>query len=112
MSGTALDHRLVREYLRELDAALPRLGAPADLAAEAGAATGSSGPRSAMSSPRMRWRLSVIIAVPAVIAAALGVVQISSDVSNNVTCGRVQHLALLDAAVVRLTQDLEDERDL
>ena len=98
MSGTVLDHWLVRGYLRELDAVLrglpaaqarelkeqisahlddalgpdagdyevaatlSRLGSPADLAAEAGAASGSSGPR--------------------------------------------------PAAVVRLTQNLEDERDL
>ena len=142
MSGTALDHRLVREYLRELDtamrgvpaaharelrqqitahledvlgpdagdqevaAALRRLGSPADLAAEAGATSGPSGPRSARSSPRMRWRLAAVIAVPTVIAAALGAVQISSDVSNDVTSGRDQHLAVLDAAVVKLTQDL------
>ncbi len=148
MSGTALDHRLVRDYLRELDAAmrgvsaaqarelreqitahledalgpyagdqevaaaLRRLGSPADLAAEAGAASGSPGPRSALSSSRMRRRLAAVIAVPAVIAAVLGAVQISSDVSNEVASGRVQHLAVLDAAVVKLTQDLEDERDL
>ena len=148
MSGTALDHRLVRDYLRELDAAmrglpaaqarelkeqitahlddalrpdagdqevaatLSRLGSPADLAAEAGAASGSSGPRFALSSPRMRWRLAAVIAVPAAIAAVLGALQISSDVSNAVASGRDQHLARLDAAVVTLTQDLEDERDL
>jgi len=148
MSGTALDHRLVRDYLRELDAAmrgvpaaqagelreqitahlqdalgpdagdqevaaaLRRLGSAADLAAEAGAAGGSSGPGSAPSGSRMRWRLAAVIAVPAVIAAALSAVQISSDVSNEVTSGRVQHLAVLDAAVVTLTQALEDERDL
>ena len=148
MSGTALDHRLVRAYLRELDAALrglpaaqarelkeqitahlqdalgpqagdqdvaatlSRPGSPAGLAAEAGAASGSSGPRSALSSPRMRWRLAAVIAVPAVIAAVLGALQISSDVSNAAASGRDQHLAQLDAAVVTLTQDLEDERDL
>ena len=148
MSGTVLDHRLVRGYLRDLDAAmrgvpaaaarelreqitahledalgpdaddqevaaaLRRLGSPADLAAEAGAASGLSGPRSALSSPRMGRRLAAVIAVPAVIAAVLGAVQVSSDVSNAVACGRVQHLAVLDAAVVKLAQDLEDERDL
>jgi len=148
MSGTALDHRLVREYLRELDtamrgvpaaqarelrqqiiahlqdalgpeagdqevaAALRRLGSPADLAAEAGAASGPPGPRSALGRSRMRWRLAAVIAVPAVIAAVLGAVQISSEMSNDVASGRVQHLAVLDAAVPRLTQDLEDERDL
>ena len=136
MSGTALDHRLVRDYLRDLDAALrglpaaqarelkeqitahlddalqpgagdhevaatlSRLGSPAGLAAEAGAASGSSGPGSALSGPRVRWRLAAVIAVPAVIAAVLGALQISSDVSNYAASGRDQHLARLDAAVV------------
>ena len=144
MSGTVLDHRLVRDYLHELDAAmrglpaaqaheleeqitahlddalqpdagdhevaatLSRLGSPADLAAEAGAASGPSGPRFTVSS----WRLAAVIAVIAVIAAVLGAVQISSDVGNAVTSGRDQHLAQLNAAVVTLTQNLEDERDL
>jgi hypothetical protein len=146
MSGTALDHRLVRDYLRELDAAmrglptaqarelreqitahlddalppyagdeevaatLSRLGSPAGLAAEA--ANGSSGPRSALSSRRVRWRLAAVIAVPTAIAAVLGVPQISGDAGSYVTSGRVQHLARLNAAVVKLTQNLEDERDL
>ena len=144
MSGTALDHRLVRDYLCELDTAmrglpvppaqarelkeqitahledalgpdaddqevaatLSRLGSPAGLAAEAGAASGSSGPRFALSS----WRLAAVIAVSMV--TALGALQISSDASNDVASGRDQHLAQLNAAVVKLTQDLEDERDL
>jgi len=144
MSGTVLDHWLVRGYLRELDAVmrglpaaqarelreqitahlddalrpdaddyevaatLSRLGSPADLAAEAGAASGSPGPRSTLSG----WRLATVIAVPMVIAAVLGGQQISSDARTAVTFGRDQHLAQLNAAVVRLTQNLEDERDL
>jgi hypothetical protein len=148
MNGTALDHRLVRDYLRELDkamrglpdtqarelkeqitahlddalqpdagdhevaATLSRLGSPADLAAEAGAASGSSGPGAALSGRRVRWRLAAIIAVPAVIAAVLGALQISGDVSSYAASGRVQHLARLDAAVINLTQKLDDERDL
>jgi nitrate/nitrite sensing protein/HAAS domain-containing protein len=144
MSRTVLDHRLVRDYLCELDAAmralpaaqaselreqiaahlhdalgpdaddhevaatLSRLGSPADLAAEAGAASGSSGPRFTPG----RWRLAVVIAVIAVIAAVFGALQIRGDASNDVTSGRDQHLAQLDAAVVKLTQALEDERDL
>jgi Nitrate and nitrite sensing/HAAS len=144
MSGTVLDHRLVRDYLRELDAAmrglptvqarelkeqitahlddalrpdagdhevaatLSRLGSPGSLAAEAGAASGSSGLRFAVSS----WRLAAAIAVTAVIAAVLGALQISSDASDYATFGRDQHLAQLDASVVKLTQALEDERDL
>lgn len=140
MSGTVLDHRLVRSYLGELDAAmrglpaaqarelkdqitaylqdalgpdagdqevaatLSELGSPAGLAAEAGAASGSSGPRFALSSSRMRWRLAAVIAVPTVIAAVLGAWQISSDASTYVASGRDQHLAQLDAAVVTLTR--------
>ena len=60
----------------------------------------------------MRWRLAAIIAVPTVIAAVLGALKISGDVSSYAASGRVQHLARLDAAVVNLTQKLEDERDL
>jgi len=148
MSGTALDHRLVRDYLRELDkamrglpdslarelkeqitahlddalqpgagdhevaATLSRLGSPADLAAEAGAASSSSGPQLALSRRRVRWRLAAIVAVPAVIAAVLGALQISGDVNSYAATGRVQHLARLDAAVVTLSHKLEDERDL
>jgi hypothetical protein len=93
---------------QEVAATLSRLGSPADLAAEAGAASGSSVLRFALS----RWRLAAVIAVPTVIAAVLGALLISSDASNDVTSGRDQHLAQLNAAVVKLTQNLEDERDL
>ena len=44
--------------------------------------------------------------------AVLGVLQISSEAGNDVTAGRVQHLARLSTAAVKLAQDLEDERDL
>jgi hypothetical protein len=144
MSGSVLDHWLVRDYLCELDAAmrglpaaqahelkeqitahladalqpdagdyevaaiLNRLGSPADLASEAGAASGSSGPRFTVSTRR----LAAVIAVIAVIVAVLGALQIRSDAGNDVTYGRDQHLAQLNAAVVTLTQALEDERDL
>ena len=133
MSGTVLDHRLVRDYLCQLDAAmrglsaaqadeleeqitahlddalrpdagdhevaatLSRLGSPASLAAEAGAASGSSGLRFTLSSLRLA-------AVIAVIAAVLGALQISSDAGNDVTFGRDQHLAQLNAAVVKLSR--------
>ncbi|HJZ01901.1 MAG TPA: nitrate- and nitrite sensing domain-containing protein, partial [Streptosporangiaceae bacterium] len=42
----------------------------------------------------------------------LGALQISGDVSSYAASGRVQHLARLDAAVISLTEKLEDERDL
>jgi hypothetical protein len=60
----------------------------------------------------VRWRLAAVIAVPTAVAAVLGALQISSDASNYVMSGRDQHLAQLNAAVVTLTQNLEDERDL
>ena len=53
-----------------------------------------------------------MIAVPTLTAAILGSLQIYGDVSNWNASGRVQHLAQLNSAVVRLTQALEDERDL
>ena len=145
MSGTALDHWLVRGYLSELDAALgglpaaqarelkeqiaahlddalgpdagdqevaaalSRLGSPADLAAEAGAASGPPGPRPARSIRRMRWRLAVVIAVPLVTAATLGALRISSEAGSYAVADRDQRLARLDVAVVTLSRDLEDE---
>jgi hypothetical protein len=45
-------------------------------------------------------------------AAVLGGLQISSVASRYVASGRDQHLARLGAAVVTLTRDMEDERDL
>lgn len=148
MGGTALEHPLVRGYLRELDAAmrglpaaqarelkeqisahlddtiwpdaddeevaatLSRLGSPADLAAEAWAASDTSGPQFRPGSWRMRWRLAAVIAVPMVAAVALCAIQISGKASNDMAASRNQHLAQLSVAVVRLSQDLEDERDL
>jgi Nitrate and nitrite sensing len=151
MSGTELDHPLVRGYLRDLDAAmrglpaaqarelreqitahlddalgpgaseqdvaatLSRLGSPADLATEAGAASGSSGPQAApagLGRGRVRWWLAVVIAIPVITAAVLGALQISNAGSRYAAAGRDQHLARLGAAVVTLTRDMEDERDL
>jgi hypothetical protein len=93
----------------EVAATLSRLGSPADLAAEARAASGSTSLRPARTS---RWRLAAVIAVPTVIAAVLGGLKISNDMSSYLAAGRLGHLAQLNAAVVTLTQDLEDERDL
>ena len=97
---------------QEVAATLSRLGSPAGLAAEAGAAGGSSGPRSAPGRGRMRWRLAAVIAIPLVTAAVLGALQVSSVASRYAASGRDQHLARLGAAVVTLTRDMEDERDL
>jgi signal transduction histidine kinase len=61
---------------------------------------------------RVRWRLAAVIAVPAAVAAAFGGVSIAGDVAAASLAGRVQHLTQLTATVVRLTQAVEDERDL
>jgi len=68
--------------------------------------------RFALANWRVRWRLAAVIAVPTAIAAILGGLQIYNDVNNLAAANRVQHLAQLNASVVRLTQALEDERDL
>ena len=84
----------------------------------AGAATarsrrqGSARSRFALTNWRVRWRLAAIIALPTLIAAALGAFLIYSDASTWVANGRIQHLAQLNASVVKLSQALEDERDL
>jgi signal transduction histidine kinase len=68
--------------------------------------------RFALANWRVRWRLAAMIAVPTLTAAFLGAFAIYGDVSGWVASGRVQHLAQLNASVVKLTQALEDERDL
>jgi signal transduction histidine kinase len=59
----------------------------------------------------VRWRLAAVIAIPTITAAILGGIQIGSDLSSSEAAGRVQHLTELNAAVITLTQDLENERD-
>ena len=77
------------------------------------ARTRRSGPsRFALANWRVRWRLAAVIALPTLIAAALGAFLIYGDVNTWVANGRVQHLAQLNASVVTLTQALENERDL
>ena len=73
---------------------------------------GSGRSRFALENWRVRWRLAAVIAVPTLIASALGAFLIYGDVNNWVAAGRIQHLAELNASVVKLTQALEDERDL
>jgi hypothetical protein len=67
--------------------------------------------RFAPSNWRVRWRLAAVIAIPTIAAAVLGAVQISNSASNYQAFGRVQTLVNLNAAVVQLSQNLEDERD-
>jgi signal transduction histidine kinase len=73
---------------------------------------GSGQSRFALANWRVRWRLAAVIAVPTLIASALGAFLIYGDVNNWIAAGQVQHLAQLNASVVKLTQALEDERDL
>jgi signal transduction histidine kinase len=73
---------------------------------------GSGQSRFALANWRVRWRLAAVIAVPTLIASALGAFLIYGDASNWIASGRIQHLAQLNASVVKLTQALEDERDL
>ena len=73
---------------------------------------GSGRSRFALANWRVRWRLTAVIAVPTLIASALGAFLIYGDVNDWVASGRVEHLAQLNASVVKLTQALEDERDL
>jgi Nitrate and nitrite sensing len=115
MSGTALDHRLVRDYLRELDKAMrglpdsqarelkEQITAHLDDALQPGAGDHE------VIATLSRLGSPADLAAEAGAASAL---QISGDVSSYAASGRVQHLARLDAAVVTLTQKLEDERDL
>jgi signal transduction histidine kinase len=67
--------------------------------------------RFSISNWRVRWRLAAVIAVPTIVAAILGGIQIGSDLSSANAAGRVQHLTQLNAAVIVLTQALENERD-
>ena len=73
---------------------------------------GSGQSRYALANWRVRYRLAAVIAVPTLIAAGLGAFLIYGDVNNWVASGRVEHLAELNASVVKLTQALENERDL
>jgi signal transduction histidine kinase len=73
---------------------------------------GSAQSRFALTNWRVRWRLTAVIAVPTLIASALGAFLIYGDANTWLASGRIQHLAQLNASVVTLSQALEDERDL
>jgi signal transduction histidine kinase len=76
------------------------------------AGPGSRRARFALANWRVRWRLTAVIAVPTLIAAFLGAFTIYGNVNTWTANGRVENLAQLNASVVKLTQALEDERDL
>src|SRR5580658_3095112 len=85
---------------------------PAARPATARSRPGSAQSRFALTNWRVRWRLTAVIAVPTLIASALGAFLIYGDANTWVASGRIQHLAQLNASVVTLSQALEDERDL
>src|ERR1700760_3235910 len=71
-----------------------------------------SGSRLALSNWRVRWRILALIVVPTLAAVILGGLRISSGVNSALADKRTQQLAQLNADVVSLTQNMEDERDL
>jgi signal transduction histidine kinase/outer membrane murein-binding lipoprotein Lpp len=60
----------------------------------------------------VRWRILALIVVPTLAAVILGGLRISSGASSALADKRTQQVALLNADVVRLAQNMEDERDL
>ena len=71
-----------------------------------------AGSRLALSNWRVRWRLLALIVVPTIAAVLLGGLRISSAASSAVAFKRVEQLAVLNSDVIRLAQNMEDERDL
>jgi signal transduction histidine kinase/outer membrane murein-binding lipoprotein Lpp len=76
------------------------------------AAAPRSGSRLALSNWRVRWRILALIVVPTLAAVILGGLRISSGATSALADKRTQQVALLNADVVRLAQNMEDERDL
>src|ERR1700760_3027233 len=87
----------------------PVAGDPADAPHPAPSRSGS---RLALSNWRVRWRILALIVVPTLAAVILGGLRISSGVNSALADKRTQQLAQLNADVVSLTQNMEDERDL
>ncbi len=87
----------------------PVAGDPADVPHPAAPRSGS---RMALSNWRVRWRILALIVVPTLAAVILGGLRISSGVNSALADKRTQQLAQLNADVVSLTQNMEDERDL
>ncbi|HEY4702630.1 MAG TPA: nitrate- and nitrite sensing domain-containing protein, partial [Streptosporangiaceae bacterium] len=90
----------------------PGAPAPGDVDEAPRAAAPRSGSRLALSNWRVRWRILALIVVPTLAAVILGGLRISSGASSALADKRTQQVALLNADVVRLAQNMEDERDL
>ena len=67
--------------------------------------------RLALSNWRVRWRLLALIIVPTIAAVILGGLRISSAASSAVAFKRTENLAVLNSSIIRLAQNMEDERD-
>jgi signal transduction histidine kinase/outer membrane murein-binding lipoprotein Lpp len=76
------------------------------------AAAPRSGSRLALSNWRVRWRILALIVVPTLAAVILGGLRISSAATSALADKRTENVAQLNADVVRLAQNMEDERDL
>jgi signal transduction histidine kinase/outer membrane murein-binding lipoprotein Lpp len=90
----------------------PGAPAPGEVDEAPRAAAPRSGSRLALSNWRVRWRILALIVVPTLAAVILGGLRISSGASSALADKRTQQVALLNADVVRLAQNMEDERDL
>src|SRR6201996_1895133 len=87
----------------------PAVGDPAEAPHPAAPRSGS---RLALSNWRVRWRILALIVVPTLAAVILGGLRISSAASSALADKRTENVAQLNADVVRLAQNMEDERDL
>jgi signal transduction histidine kinase len=90
----------------------PGAPAPGDVDEAPRAAAPRSGSRLALSNWRVRWRILALILVPTLAAVILGGLRISSAASSALADKRTEQLAVLNSDVVRLAQNMEDERDL
>ena len=86
----------------------PGTGRP-DEAPRAAARRGNS--RLALSNWRVRWRVLALIIFPTLAAVILGGLRISSGASSAVAFKRTANLAVLNSDIIRLAQNMEDERD-
>ena len=86
----------------------PGTGRP-DEAPRAAARRGNS--RLALSNWRVRWRVLALIIFPTIAAVILGGLRISSGASSAIAFKRTENLAVLNSDIIRLAQNMEDERD-
>ena len=90
----------------------PGAPAPGEVEEAPRPAAPRSGSRLALSNWRVRWRILALIVVPTLAAVILGGLRIGSAASSALADQRTENVALLNADVVRLAQNMEDERDI